>query len=97
VSEKLCASCRFWMMPEKDTPESMGQCRWGPPTVMVVMSAPPPVSEMEKRIIQNAGARPAVQQAQPVFLSVWPSTKPGQGCGRWEQEDMKTVAPDAPA
>ena len=88
ASEKICASCAFWMMPDPKAPnKEMGQCRWGPPQVAVVMASPPPVSDQEKRIIQMAGAKVAPQVPQPVFLSIWPNTKAEQGCGRWEKSE----------
>jgi hypothetical protein len=92
--DKVCMGCAFWLMPDANAPQKdMGQCRWGPPQVAVVMTDPPPVSAQESKIIQMAGGRPPVNPGpQPVFLSMWPSTKAGQGCGRWEKADGQAKA-----
>ena len=89
MADQVCAGCKFWQMPGENSPQKdLGQCRWGPPQVAVVMTQPPPVSDRESKIIQMAGGRAPVNPGpQPVFLSIWPSTKAGQGCGRWEKAE----------
>lgn len=90
MADQVCAGCKFWQMPEENAPQKdLGQCRWGPPQVAVVMTQPPPISREERRIIQmaNSGREPGQPDPQPVFLSMWPSTKAGQGCGRWEKAE----------
>jgi hypothetical protein len=91
ADEKICASCACWMAPDPKAPapyNEMGQCRHGPPQVAVVMAGPPPMTSQERKIIELAGGRSAPPQGpQPVFLSMWPSTKPGQGCHQWVKAD----------
>ena len=84
-----CAECAYWMMPDANSPQKdLGQCRRGPPQVAVVMAGPPPVTAQESKIIQMAGGRAPVNPGpQPVFLSIWPSTKAGQGCGSGEKAE----------
>jgi hypothetical protein len=100
MSERMCANCKFWLMnpaqPEQRTPV-MGQCRCLPPQIAVVMSAPPPMTESEKKIIALSGGRAGNPAPQPVFLTMWPSTKPEQGCGKWEAGEENTLAPEPPA
>lgn len=87
--EQVCAGCKYWMMnplqPNQKPSDQMGQCRWGPPQTHVVMQQPPAPSDKERRFIELSGGRIAPPAPQPVFLTMWPSTRPEQGCGKWEK------------
>jgi hypothetical protein len=87
--EQVCAGCKYWMMnplqPNQKPSDQMGQCRWGPPQTHVVMQQPPAPSDKERRFIELSGGRIAPLAPQSVFLTMWPSTRPEQGCGKWEK------------
>ena len=83
MADNSCASCRFWMIPQ--APNQPGECRKGPPSVFMLMLQAPP--EPAGRI-ELAGKRLNVQAApQFQFMSKWPPTLPGWGCGAHETEE----------
>jgi hypothetical protein len=80
-----CGTCKAFQLSE-GAPEGHGECRFGPPTAMVVGMAQP----------SSLGGLGRALPPQPIFGGVWPPVRAHLGCLCWVQAEPVVVPAPEP-
>ena len=70
--ERLCLNCDFWYSLKEATDESLGQCRFNPPTVVATK-----LDTSKPEALNNTSTERAKMEYR------WPFTKGDDWCGRF--------------